>query len=60
MTDMEVYMEGLDGAIDVDIDGEFGEMTEMAVRTFQQKARLTVDGVCGRNTWKKLIGGLVT
>lgn len=44
----------------VDIDGEFGGMTEMAVRTFQQKAGLTVDGVCGRNTWKKLIGGLVT
>lgn len=44
----------------VDIDGEFGDMTEMAVRTFQQKAGLTVDGVCGRNTWKKLIGGLVT
>lgn len=44
----------------VDIDGEFGDMTEMAVKTFQQKAGLTVDGVCGRNTWKKLIGGLKT
>ena len=44
----------------VDIDGEFGDMTEMAVRTFQQKAGLTVDGICGRNTWKKLIGGLKT
>ena len=44
----------------IDIDGEFGDMTEMAVRTFQQKAGLIVDGVCGRNTWKKLIGGLVT
>ena len=46
--------------ITIDIDGEFGDMTEMAVRTFQQKTGLTVDGVCGRNTWKKLIGGLVT
>ncbi len=36
------------------IDGIFGPETEKAVRDFQQEYGLTVDGVMGRQTWRKL------
>ncbi len=38
------------------IDGIYGPNTEKAVRTFQQAARLTVDGIVGPKTWAVLIG----
>lgn len=38
------------------VDGEFGEKTASAVKKFQQAKKLTVDGVVGQNTWKKLLG----
>lgn len=44
----------------LEIDGEFGSNTEYAVKTYQQKAGITADGICGKTTWKKLIGGMVT
>lgn len=37
-------------------DGVFGTMTLAAVRQFQQANGLTVDGIVGKNTWKKLLG----
>lgn len=37
-------------------DGSFGPATENAVRAFQKKNGLTVDGICGLNTWAKLLG----
>lgn len=37
------------------IDWKFGEGTRAAVRAFQKDAGLTVDGVVGPATWKKLI-----
>lgn len=36
-------------------DGVFGEQTEMAVKAFQQKRGLTVDGVVGEETWQELV-----
>ena len=40
-------------------DGSFGMETLAAVRSFQWKQKLVVDGICGKNTWGKLleIGG---
>lgn len=37
------------------VDGNFGDLTETAVKSFQVKNNLTVDGVVGANTWNKLL-----
>ena len=37
------------------IDGIFGNSTYLAVRQFQRDNGLTVDGIVGPATWKKLI-----
>jgi peptidoglycan hydrolase-like protein with peptidoglycan-binding domain len=37
-------------------DGEFGEKTEQALRKFQKKYNLEVDGICGPASWGKMIG----
>ena len=37
-------------------DGSFGAATENAVKAFQKAKGLTVDGICGSMTWKKLLG----
>ena len=36
-------------------DGDFGDMTEMAVREFQKSNRLDIDGVVGKKTYAALI-----
>src|SRR3954462_11909387 len=33
------------------IDGDFGPMTEVAVKAFQQARGITVDGIVGKVTW---------
>src|SRR4051795_4726302 len=33
------------------IDGDFGPMTEAAVKAFQQAKGITVDGIVGKVTW---------
>lgn len=38
------------------IDGSFGSMTDTAVREYQRKNGLTVDGSVGKQTWSKLLG----
>lgn len=39
----------------ITVDGDFGANTEYAVKAFQKKKGLTVDGIVGEKTWDKLI-----
>lgn len=41
----------------IDVDGIFGSATEKAVKDFQTKNNLAVDGIVGKATWSKLING---
>lgn len=38
------------------LDADFGDKTELAVKAFQRKHKLTVDGKVGPNTWDKFEG----
>lgn len=40
---------------DLAVDGIFGMLTEQAVRAFQRRCGLTVDGIVGVNTWTMLM-----
>ena len=42
---------GIDGA-----DGEYGEKTGNALRMFQIDRNLEADGICGKETWRALLG----
>jgi N-acetylmuramoyl-L-alanine amidase len=43
------------GYTDVGVpDGDFGSLTDKAVRRFQQDRGLVVDGVVGQLSWKEL------
>ena len=44
----------------LDVDGQFGSATQSAVRYYQSKNGMTVDGIVGDNTWGKLTGGAST
>lgn len=41
--------------LDLNADGVFGERTEAAVRSYQHRHGLKVDGVVGKATWKELL-----
>lgn len=38
----------------LDVDGQFGTKTQSAVKSYQQKNGLSVDGIVGVNTWNSL------
>lgn len=38
-----------------EVDGSFGESTERCLLYFQMKNNLEADGICGEQTWKKLL-----
>ena len=44
----------------LDVDGQFGQKTQAAVKDYQTKNNLTVDGIVGSNTWGALTGGTNT
>ena len=37
------------------VDGYYGQLTEDAVKIFQEIFALAVDGICGKQTWYKLV-----
>jgi N-acetyl-anhydromuramyl-L-alanine amidase AmpD len=43
------------GRTELTADGQFGSMTDTAVRWFQTNNALTVDGIVGSQTWPKLV-----
>lgn len=38
-------------------DGEYGPLTDTAVRSFQSDEKIEVDGIVGPDTWCRLLGG---
>lgn len=38
----------------LDVDGQFGSKTQAAVKDYQKKNKLSVDGIVGKNTWGSL------
>ena len=43
--------------LDLDIDGDLGSNSEFALKAFQEAKKLEADGVCGKNTWNKILLG---
>ena len=41
-------------ALQIGVDGKFGNLTELSVRKFQDQNDLEIDGVVGPLTWKAL------
>lgn len=42
-------------ALDISVDGDFGPVTDGAVRTFQTRKNLVIDGQVGPQTWTALV-----
>jgi N-acetylmuramoyl-L-alanine amidase len=53
--DVQSRMGALGYRINADEHGEFGESTTRAVREFQQRRQLLVDGLVGEDTWQELV-----
>ena len=45
----------LQTALHLMVDGKFGRITEEAVRDFQKRNNLKVDGIVGEKTWEKIL-----
>ena len=45
----------LQAMLQVKVDGIFGTQTETSLKAFQKNVKITVDGICGAETWKKVV-----
>lgn len=50
-------VETIQKLLDINIDGYYGPDTQKAIKDFQEKHGLEVDGVTGKNTWETLTKG---
>jgi N-acetylmuramoyl-L-alanine amidase len=56
VADLQTRLEKLGFVIDsLERGGTFGPSTEMAIKEFQQRSGLDVDGIVGDDTWKALV-----
>ncbi len=56
VADLQARLEKLKLVIDAsELGGTFGPSTEMAIKAFQQRSGLDVDGIVGEATWKALV-----
>ncbi len=39
----------------LDVDGDFGSLTQTALKSYQKKNNLVVDGICGEKSWTSLL-----
>ncbi len=53
--DRGVLVDRLQAALALRVDGEFGGVTDAAVRSYQRAAGLVVDGIVGPRTWARLL-----
>jgi hypothetical protein len=54
--DQGACVKALQTLLGIKADGIFGTATDTALRSFQKKAELTPDGICGEKTWRVLLG----
>ncbi len=45
----------LQAMLGVSVDGDFGNDTEASLKAFQKNVKLSADGICGTDSWKKVI-----
>lgn len=45
----------LQAMLGVKVDGDFGNNTDTSLKAFQKNVKLTADGICGKDTWTKVI-----
>lgn len=53
---LQLILNSVDGCSCGDADGIFGAKTYASLRIFQKKNGITVDGICGADSWEKLLG----
>jgi peptidoglycan hydrolase-like protein with peptidoglycan-binding domain len=55
--DLQELLNGTELDPRLDVDGDFGEATDNATRSYQASRGLAVDGICGGETWTALYDG---